>query len=178
MKAWILVLAGLLPAPRVEGAKPVIPPPPGPRSQAASPATSAPRLNVVEHRLKNGMKLLIVERHVAPTVAAFILFKVGGVNDPAGQTGVVTTGLPYRYDVRGSDPDGDPITYRLDQAPARMTIDALGRITWSPGISMITFFPSEATAWESASRLRTTSARFGFLSFTVPADFISLPAVF
>ena len=88
MKAWILVLAGLLPAPRVEGAKPVILPPPGPRSQAASPATSAPRLNVVEHRLKNGMKLLIVERHVAPTVAAFILFKVGGVNDPAGQTGV------------------------------------------------------------------------------------------
>ncbi len=33
------------------------------------------------------MKFLIVERHVAPTVAAFVLFKVGGVDDPAGQTG-------------------------------------------------------------------------------------------
>jgi predicted Zn-dependent peptidase len=48
----------------------------------------APRLNVVEHTLKNGMKFLIVERHVAPTVAALIAFKVGGVNDPAGQTGI------------------------------------------------------------------------------------------
>jgi len=42
----------------------------------------------VEHRLKNGMKFLIVERHDSPTVAAFIRFKVGGVDDPAGQTGI------------------------------------------------------------------------------------------
>jgi predicted Zn-dependent peptidase len=47
-----------------------------------------PRLNVVEHQLRNGMKFLIVERHVAPTVAAYIRFKVGGVNDPSGQTGI------------------------------------------------------------------------------------------
>jgi predicted Zn-dependent peptidase len=57
-------------------------------ARSLSPASSAPRLNVVEHRLKNGMKFLIVERHVAPTVAAFTMFKVGGVNDPAGQTGI------------------------------------------------------------------------------------------
>src|SRR5262249_13987522 len=30
----------------------------------------------------------IVERHDSPTVAAFIRFKVGGVDDPAGQTGI------------------------------------------------------------------------------------------
>ncbi|MBX9718048.1 MAG: putative Ig domain-containing protein, partial [Microbacteriaceae bacterium] len=41
---------------------------------------------------------------------------------------------PYRYDVRASDPDGDPITFRLDQAPAGMAIDAVGRLTWAPGI--------------------------------------------
>jgi predicted Zn-dependent peptidase len=58
------------------------------RSVSQPLTTAAPRLRVVEHRLKNGMKFLIVERHVAPTVAAFIRFKVGGVDDPAGQTGI------------------------------------------------------------------------------------------
>jgi RHS repeat-associated protein len=47
---------------------------------------------------------------------------------------VVTAGLPYRYDVQASDPDGDPLTFTLDQAPAGMSVDAFGRITWSPGI--------------------------------------------
>jgi RHS repeat-associated protein len=42
----------------------------------------------------------------------------------------VVAGLVYRYDVRASDPDGDPITYTLDTAPAGMTIDNLGRISW------------------------------------------------
>ena len=42
----------------------------------------------------------------------------------------VTAGLAYRYDVRANDPDGEPLAYRLDFAPAGMTIDQLGRITW------------------------------------------------
>jgi predicted Zn-dependent peptidase len=36
---------------------------------------------VVEHTLKNGMKLLMVERHTSPTVAAWIRFKVGSVDE-------------------------------------------------------------------------------------------------
>ncbi|MBX9627946.1 MAG: putative Ig domain-containing protein, partial [Gemmataceae bacterium] len=47
----------------------------------------------------------------------------------------VTAGLPYRYDVRASDPDGDPLTFTLDQHPVGMTVDRLGRITWSPGVA-------------------------------------------
>src|SRR4051812_35562496 len=61
---------------------------PGAPPGSASITATAPRLPVVEHRLKNGMKFLIVERHDSPTVAAFIRFKVGGVDDPAGQTGI------------------------------------------------------------------------------------------
>jgi predicted Zn-dependent peptidase len=53
-----------------------------------APSEEAPRLHVVEHTLKNGMKFLIVPRKVSPTVAAYIRFKVGGVDDPAGQTGI------------------------------------------------------------------------------------------
>ena len=50
---------------------------------------------------------------------------------------VVTAGLAYRYDVRATDPDGDALTFRLDSAPAGMTIDQLGRVTWSPQIASI-----------------------------------------
>ena len=45
-------------------------------------------LNVVERTLKNGMRVLMVERHDNPTVSLYMLFKVGGVNDPEGKTGI------------------------------------------------------------------------------------------
>ncbi len=39
----------------------------------------------------------------------------------------------YRYDVEASDPDGDPLEYRLTTAPGGMTIHALsGLIEWTP----------------------------------------------
>jgi RHS repeat-associated protein len=41
-------------------------------------------------------------------------------------------GLPYEYDVHASDPDGDALTYQVT-GPTGMTIDALGRLTWTPG---------------------------------------------
>lgn len=43
---------------------------------------------------------------------------------------VVTAGLLYRYDVQAIDADGDPLTYSLT-GPSGMTIDNLGRVTWS-----------------------------------------------
>ncbi len=43
----------------------------------------------------------------------------------------VTGGLTYHYDVQAADPDGDPLGYHLDTAPAGMAVDDLGRITWA-----------------------------------------------
>jgi len=37
----------------------------------------------------------------------------------------------YRYDVRARDPEGDALTYALQDAPDGMTIDGLGRIRWT-----------------------------------------------
>jgi predicted Zn-dependent peptidase len=45
-------------------------------------------LNVVERTLKNGMKVLMVERHDAPIVAVVLRFRVGSVDDPRGETGI------------------------------------------------------------------------------------------
>jgi predicted Zn-dependent peptidase len=43
---------------------------------------------VKEHTLANGMKLLMVERHTSPTVAAWIRFKVGGVDERSDERGL------------------------------------------------------------------------------------------
>jgi YD repeat-containing protein len=42
-----------------------------------------------------------------------------------------TAGAVYRYDVAAVDDDHDPLWYTLTTAPAGMTVDLLGRITWA-----------------------------------------------
>jgi predicted Zn-dependent peptidase len=43
---------------------------------------------VREHTLNNGLKLLLVERHTSPTVAAWIRFRVGGVDELSNERGI------------------------------------------------------------------------------------------
>lgn len=43
---------------------------------------------VIEHTFKNGLKLLMVERHTSPTVSAWIRFKVGSVNERSDERGI------------------------------------------------------------------------------------------
>jgi predicted Zn-dependent peptidase len=43
---------------------------------------------VVEHRLANGLRLLVVERHDTPTVAAYLTIGVGSVNEGSDNRGV------------------------------------------------------------------------------------------
>ena len=38
----------------------------------------------------------------------------------------------YSYYVEATDPNGDPLSYRLDAAPTGMTVDSFGRISWTP----------------------------------------------
>lgn len=44
--------------------------------------------HVVEHRLSNGLRVLILPRRQSPTVAFYILHRVGGVDEESGRTGV------------------------------------------------------------------------------------------
>lgn len=53
---------------------------------AKAPAAAGPE--VQEHVLSNGMKFLLVPRHLAPTVAAGWVAKVGSVNERPGITGI------------------------------------------------------------------------------------------
>lgn len=55
-----------------------------------SPLAGAQSLegNVIEHRLENGLTLLLYERHQAPIVSCHIYIDVGSTNDKLGQTGI------------------------------------------------------------------------------------------
>jgi predicted Zn-dependent peptidase len=53
---------------------------------AASSSGLADR--VIQHKLANGLTILMVERHQAPVVSLNMTFGVGGVNEQVGQTGL------------------------------------------------------------------------------------------
>lgn len=52
---------------------------------AASPSLAE---RVIEHKLANGLTVLLVERHQTPVVSINITFAVGGINEQVGQTGL------------------------------------------------------------------------------------------
>ena len=43
--------------------------------------------NVVEYRLENGLKVLLMENHTAPVITFLVLYKVGSRNEAVGFTG-------------------------------------------------------------------------------------------
>jgi len=55
---------------------------------AATTAVYAQRVEVREEILSNGMKILLVERHEAPTIACGWVARVGSVNERPGITGI------------------------------------------------------------------------------------------
>lgn len=46
------------------------------------------KLDVIEHRLPNGLTLLMLERHRAPIVSCSVFYRVGSVNEDPGCTGI------------------------------------------------------------------------------------------
>ncbi len=52
---------------------------------AATPSLAE---RVIEHRLANGLTVLMVERHQTPVVSINVTFAVGGINEQVGQTGL------------------------------------------------------------------------------------------
>jgi predicted Zn-dependent peptidase len=54
-------------------------------AHAGSPSLAE---RVIEHRLANGLTVLMVERHQTPVVSINITFAVGGINEQVGQTGL------------------------------------------------------------------------------------------
>jgi predicted Zn-dependent peptidase len=74
----------------------VVPPSPAPPAASALEKSAAASTGkghgledrVIEHRLENGMMVLMVERHQTPVVSINLVFGVGGVDEEFGMTGV------------------------------------------------------------------------------------------
>jgi RHS repeat-associated protein len=69
----------------------------------------------------------------------------------------ITAGLTYRYDLQATDPDGDRLTYSLTNAPQDMTIDALGRLTWTTTAAHLGTTPIQIVATDEAGAIATQS---------------------
>ena len=54
----------------------------------SSQVLNGAQLPVVEHQLANGMRWLVLPRRSSPTVSFIVQFRVGGVNEVRGQTGI------------------------------------------------------------------------------------------
>jgi RHS repeat-associated protein len=93
---------------------------------------------------------------------------VQATNDPpvikSSPITTATAGAPYEYDVTAVDPDGDALTYTLVTAPTGMTIDSLGRITWSPQVADIGNQPVDVSV--SDGRGGTVSQSFTITAAT------------
>jgi predicted Zn-dependent peptidase len=75
----LIGLAAVSAPPRAFAAKPA-------RSTAASPSVTSP--SVEEHVLGNGMRVLLVPRHLSPTVSCGWVAHVGSANERPGITGI------------------------------------------------------------------------------------------
>src|SRR5207249_2411518 len=97
-----------------------------------------------------GVKLQVSDGHSNTAEQDYTLSVIVNAPPVITSTAVttVTAGLPYRYDVQAGDadntsnnPNADPLTYQVSNAPAGMTIDRNGRLSWSPVIANIGTYP-------------------------------------
>src|SRR5262249_22473559 len=83
--------------------------------------------------------------------------------------GAATVGRLYAYDVTATDPDGDPLAYSLDTAPAGMSIDSkLGTIRWTPTAD-------ETVAQSVALRVVDGLGGFATQTYTIAVRALDLP---
>ncbi len=134
----------------------------GPASSATGGAT-APGLEerVVEHRLANGLLLLLMERHQAPIVAVNLTYKVGGVHEHNGITGVAH--LYEHMAFKGSRTIG-----ATDAEKERPVLEELDRIAEA--------ITAEKARGPAADGTRLAALRKQFAEVEAKADSFVVPA--
>ncbi len=86
-------------------------------------------------------------------------------------------GQPYEYPVLATDPDNDPLTYALTEAPAGMTITAAGVVQWMPGQTAAQSGPYAVriVVSDPASHSATQAYELVVRKSNVPPEITSVP---
>src|SRR5205823_5706662 len=95
-----------------------------------TPTTAQVGIQTVAFRVEDG-------RGGVATQSYFVAVNASALDRPPVLTSTpsfaATAGQLYTYAVVASDPDGDVLSFRLDKAPAGMTIDPVtGLVQWTP----------------------------------------------
>ena len=129
----------------------------------ATPSANALGLEerVVEHRLANGLTLLLMERHQAPIVAVNLTYKVGGVHEHNGITGVAH--LYEHMAFKGSRTIG--VTDARKEQPVLEEMDRLAEA-----------ITAEKARGSAADQARLAALRKQFAEAEAKADSFVVPA--
>ena len=80
-------------------------------------------------------------RGAATTQSFDLLVVAANTNQPPTITsrprGSIRVGTLYQYAIQATDPNNDPLTYQLVTAPAGMTVDTSGLVSWTPSIAQL-----------------------------------------
>ena len=121
---------------------------------------------VVEHRLANGLTLLLMERHQAPIVAVNLTYKVGGVYEHNGITGVAH--LYEHMAFKGTRTIG--VTDAEKEKPVLEELDRLAEAVMAEKLKG----PAADQTRLAALRKRFTEAEAQAQQFVVPAELATL----
>ncbi len=116
---------------------------------------------VIEHRLANGLTLLLMERHQAPIVAVNLTYKVGGVQEHNGITGVAH--LYEHMAFKGSRTIG--VTDARKEQPVLEEMDRLAEA-----------ITAEKARGPAANQTRLAALRKQFAETEATADSFVVPA--
>jgi len=130
----------------------------------ASAATLEDR--VVEHRLANGLTLLLMERHQAPIVAVNLTYRVGGVYEHNGITGVAH--LYEHMAFKGTRTIG--VTDAEKEKPVLEELDRLAEAIMAEKVKG----PAADQTRLAALRKRFTEVEAQAQQFVVPAELATL----
>lgn len=147
---------------------------------------------VRELTLKNGMKVIMVERHASPTVAVWVRFKVGSVNERSDQRGIAHM-LEHML-FKGTRTIGTtdyaaevPIMARIEDAAQALMAEKLKRAKADPRVvkdlsDLLSRLQSEEDRYvvsEEYSRIFAKNGGVNFNAFTAKdttAYMVNLPA--
>ena len=121
---------------------------------------------VVEHRLANGLTLLLMERHQAPIVAVNLTYKVGGVYEHNGITGVAH--LYEHMAFKGTRTIG--VTDAEKEKPVLEELDRLAEAIMAEKLKG----PAADQTRLAALRKRFTEVEAQAQQFVVPAELATL----